>query len=191
MVKLSIVIPYYKTYDLTIRMINGLIPQLTDEVEVILVDDGCNETVLDMYEKDIKVIHLKENGGVSKARNTGIQEAQGKYIAFIDSDDMITMDYVEQLLKVIDERTEDIIIFNWLDTTLNSLNVKPTNCAVWKAIYKKDIIPMFNEELRVKEDYFWQKELNKQKLSIYYLNRVLYMYNSNREGSLWWNETNK
>ena len=189
--KLSIIIPYYETFDLTANMINGLIPQLNEDVEVIVVDDGCNEILLDVYKDDIKIIHLKENGGVSKARNTGIEYAKGKYIAFIDSDDMVTMDYVDQLLKVIDERNEDVIVFNWLDITNNTINIKPHNPAIWKAIYKRDIIPRFNEELRVREDYFFNEDLDSKNPSKYYLDRVLYMYNSGREGSLWWNETKK
>ena len=159
MVKLSIIIPYYKTFEMTARLLGGLWEQLTDDVEVIVVDDGCNETFLDMFEYDIKVIHLKENGGVSKARNIGIKEAQGEYIAFIDSDDMVTMDYVEQLLKTIKEHNEDMIIFNWLDITTNEVVIKPQNPAIWKAIYKKDIIPLFDETLRVREDYFFNKAL--------------------------------
>ena len=192
--KLSIIVPYFKTYDLTVRLLNGLIPQLTKDSEVIIVDDGCHEERLNKFmdiNGKVTVIHLEENGGVSKARNTGIKNASGKYVSFIDSDDMITMDYLENLLSVIDNRDEDVIIFNWLDTTNNTISIKPYNCAVWKAIYKKDIIPFFDETLRVREDYFFQKELEKINPSVYYYNRVLYMYNSGREGSLWWNATHK
>lgn len=196
--KLSIVIPYYKTYDLTVRLLNGLIPQLTKDSEIIVVDDGCNQSFdeimlfassLKKYDL-IRIIH-QENGGVSKARNTGIKNASSKYISFIDSDDMVTMDYIGQLLSLIDERQDDIIIFNWLDTTTNDVIKHPQNCAVWKAIYKRDIIPLFDETLRVREDYFFQKELGKKNPSTYYYDRVLYMYNSGREGSLWWNEIHK
>ena len=189
--KLSIIIPYYKTLDYTATMLNGLIPQLFSNVELIVVDDGCNEIVLDVYKDNAKIIHLKENGGVSRARNVGIKEAKGEYIAFIDSDDMITMDYVEQLLKAIEEHKEDVIVFNWLDITTNNVNIRPHNPAIWKAIYKKDIIPLFDENLKVREDYFFNEELDKKNPSKYYLDRVLYMYNSGREGSLWWNETHK
>lgn len=190
--KLSIIIPYYETYDFIIKMLNGLIPQLTDETELIVVDDGCNEKRLDVFiNNKVHIEHLKENGGVSKARNVGIQKALGKYVAFIDSDDMITMDYVEKLLDAIKKHNEDIIIFNWLDITNNNIVLRPSNPAVWKAIYKKDIIPMFDETLRVREDYFFNLELNKKNPSRYYLDRVLYMYNSDREGSLWWHEKHK
>ena len=191
MVKLSIIISYYKTYELTEQLLNVLIPQLNNEVEVIVVDDGCNEKRLDKYARDVNMIHLKENGGVSKVRNTGIKESNGRYVAFIDSDDMITTDYVEELISQIDERQESVIIFNWLDSTNGEINKHPQNPAVWKAIYKKSIIPLFDETLRVREDYFFQKELERRQPSIYYYDKVLYMYNSNREGSLWWNETHK
>lgn len=191
MVKLSIVIPYYETFDYTERLIKELILQKTNDVEILLIDDGCNETRFDKYSKDINVIHLEENGGVSKARNTGIKKATGEYIAFIDSDDMITMDYISQLLNLTKERNEDIITFNWLDTTNNTINTKPNNCSVWKSIYKKEIIPLFDETLRAREDYFFQKDLELKSPSKYYYDRVLYMYYSGREGSLWWNETHK
>lgn len=189
MVKLSILIPYYQTYELTERLIKELITQKTDEVEIIIIDDGCNEKRLDQYDKEIKVIHLEENKGVSYARNTGIKEATGEYVAFIDSDDMIMMDYVSQLIKLINERKEQVIIFNWLDISTNDVIRLPENCAVWKAIYKKELIPLFDESLRVREDYFFQQELEKKDYSKYYFDRVLYIYNSNRQGSLWWNET--
>ena len=189
MVKLSIVIPYYKTYELTNKLLYSLIIQKTDEVEIILIDDGCFEERFDVFE-NIKVIH-QENGGVSVARNKGIELAQGKYIAFIDSDDMVMPDYVERLLNLIDTRDEDIITFNWLDINTNDVVRHPSNPAVWKAIYKKDILPRFDETLRVREDYYFQKELESKNLTKCYYDRVLYMYNSGREGSLWWNETRK
>ena len=134
------------------QLIKSLIPQIKDDVEVLLVDDGCYENRFDIFDgiNNITIIH-QSNGGVSKARNRGIKEVKGKYIAFVDSDDMVTMDYVDRLLELIDTHNEDVMIFNWLDITNNTINIKPTNCAVWKAIYKKDIIPMFDETLKVRE----------------------------------------
>ena len=190
--KLSIVIPYYKTYEMTKQLIKSLISQANDDVEVLVIDDGCEETRLDIFSgiNGINVIH-QENGGVSKARNTGLHYASGKYIAFVDSDDIVMSDYVDRLLELIDTHNEDIIVFNWLDINTNEVNRHPQNCAVWKAIYKKDILPKFDETLRVREDYFFQKELANKNPIVYYYDRVLYIYNSGREGSLWWNETHK
>ena len=59
---LSIIIPYYKTYDETVRLLDVLIPQLK-ETEVILIDDGCHDERLDKYSDKVNVIHSEENGG--------------------------------------------------------------------------------------------------------------------------------
>ena len=192
MVKLSIVIPYYETYKMTKKLIDNLLLQRTKEIEIIIVDDYCKKEFHNYIIKDnVKVIEHETNTGVSKSRNDGIKVASGKYIAFVDSDDMVMPDYVERLLELIDTHNEDIIVFNWVDITNNELNRHPHNPAVWKAIYKKDILPKFDETLRVREDYFYQKELANKNPTIYYYDRVLYIYNSGREGSLWWNETHK
>jgi len=192
MVKLSIVIPYYETYEMTKKILDNLLLQRKDEMEIIIVDDYCKKEFHNFIIKDnVKVIEHETNTGVSKSRNDGIEIAEGKYIAFVDSDDMIMPDYVDRLLELIDTQNEDVMIFNWLDINTNEVNRRPQNCAVWKAIYKKDIIPKFDEKLRVREDYFWQKDLEQRDPSVYYYDRVLYIYNSGREGSLWWNETHK
>ena len=185
-IKLSIIIPYWETYDLTIKILKELLIQKTEDVEIFLIDDGCNENRLDEFDREINIIHLEENHGVSYARNVGIEKASGEYIAFIDSDDMITMDYIERLLNIIEERSEDIIYFNWADFNENAIIRHPQNYAVWKAIYKKEIMPLFDENARFNEDVFFKEELDKKSLSKYYMDRVLYIYNSNREGSQMW-----
>lgn len=188
MVKLSIIIPYYETYELTKRLLDSLIPQSNKEVEIIIVDDGCNEYALNDYLilrkfDNLHIIH-KENGGVSSARNKGLEIAKGKYIAFIDSDDMVMSNYVETLTSLIDNREEDIIYFNWLDINTNDVIRHPENPAVWKAIYKKEILPKFDECYKTKEDYFFNVELEKRNPTKYYYDKVLYIYNSGREDSL-------
>ena len=187
-IKLSIIIPYYETYELTKKLLDSLIPQCNNKVEIILIDDGCNEERLDEYKifncfDNLKLIH-QENGGVSIARNIGLNLAKGKYIAFIDSDDMIMSNYINTLLELINNHEEDIIYFNWLDINTNEVIRHPSNPAVWKAIYKKEILPQFDETLKAKEDYFFNQELDKQKHTKYYYDKVLYIYNSGRENSL-------
>lgn len=189
MVKLSIIIPYYNTFELTCNLIESLKVQLQYGVEIIVIDDGCNEYGLDIYDEDgvITILH-KENGGVSSARNKGIELARGEYIAFVDSDDMVMTNYVDELVSLIDRCNEDIIIFNWLDINKSEVNRYPQNCAVWKAIYKKSILPRFDETLKAREDYYFQLELKKHDYSMLYYDKVLYVYNSGREGSLSWKD---
>lgn len=192
MVKLSIIIPYYKTYELTNKLLKELSIQATDEVEILVYDDGCNETRLDAYDGLNKIcIKHQANMGVAKTRNRGVYEAKGEYIAFIDSDDQITINYIDTLLNAIELYKTDIINFNWLDLNDNVVIRKPDNPAVWKAIYKKEIIVKFREDMEYgSEDFIFQCELNNKiknkEITITYLDKVLYLYNSNREGSLMW-----
>ena len=182
--KLAITIPYYKTYDLTVKLLDKLIPQLTEEVEVFLTDDGCNEKRLDVYKKYIKIKHCKQNKGGAFATNEGIRNTNSKYIALIDSDDMISDDYVDTLLKAIDEYTEDVMIFDWQDMNTRNIVRRPNNYAPWKAIYKREIIPMFREGWIYSYDVPFQEDLVKKNPSIRYLDKILYYYNSNRPGNL-------
>ena len=191
MVKLSIIIPYFETYELTMQLLKELSIQKNDEVEVILIDDYCKNDFKNIEEvlglNEIKLIKHTENMGVAKSRNEGIKLAKGKYIAFIDSDDMITMDYIETLLKAIDTYDTDVINFNWYDMTEHIEYRKPHNPAPWKQIYKKETIQRFREDLLYgREDVAWQEEIISGKYTITYLDKLLYFYNSNREGSLFW-----
>ena len=95
--KLSIIIPYYNAEPYTSDLLEVLDPQITDEVEVIIVDDGSREPFKTDY-KWCKVIRQK-NGGVSRARNVGIEKSHGEYISFIDADDLVSDDYVAQIIK--------------------------------------------------------------------------------------------
>lgn len=185
MLKLSIVIPYYNTYDLTVKLLKQLEIQKTDEVEIILVDDGCNETRFDDY-NFIKVIHNEVNLNAPKSWNIGIKESKGKYIAFIDSDDMIMPYYIEELINAIDSDLADVIKFGWLDINRNHHVPKPTNVAIWKAIYKREICPLFREDWKYRSDVPFQKDLVKIPHTTCLIDKTLYLYNSNREGSLTW-----
>lgn len=193
MVKLSLIIPYFETYELTERLLNGLIAQWNEQVEIIVIDDGCDEDRLDNYQEtynNIKIIHHNKNMGTAKTRNEGIKEAKGQYIGFIDCDDTVTMDYIDTLLKAIKETPTEVINFNWLDLSENQVVRRPCNPAMWKAIYRNDICPLFREDLEWgEEDVDFQREVGEMETT--YLDRVLYIYNSNREGSLYWRKTHR
>lgn len=190
MIKLSIIIPYYNTYEFTYKLLRELQIQVTDEVEVILIDDGCNETRLDQFEF-IKITHLPEHKGASYAWNRGIEQAIGKYIAFIDSDDMIMMNYIEELIKAIDAELADEILFNWIDINRNILICNPQNRGIWKAIYKREITPFFDETYYEKTDVPFQERLEAIPHTKYFLSKILYCYNSERIGSITWNRFHK
>lgn len=188
MLKLSLIIPYYDTYNYTIRLLKELQLQKTDEVEIILVDDGCNETRFDTF-KDFHIIHI-DHRGASAAWNVGIDNATGKYIGFIDSDDMIMMNYIEELIHAINQELADEISFGWIDICRNFIGNAPTR-AIWKAIYKREIVPHFNESLKYHTDNYFQEQLKKIPHTKKHINQILYCYRSIREGSITWKYQHK
>ena len=96
---LSIIIPTYNRNAKVDRILKELSRQITNEVEVIVVDD-CSKIPYKTPFNWVKVINLKENsGGASVPRNIGLDNATGKYIAFIDSDDMIKPNYISKILE--------------------------------------------------------------------------------------------
>lgn len=102
---LSVIVPVYNVEEYVGRCIESILNQTYQNLELILVDDGAKDSsgaICDSYaETDprIRVIH-KENGGLSSARNTGIEQAKGEYITFVDSDDWIEADAYEHLLEL-------------------------------------------------------------------------------------------
>jgi glycosyltransferase involved in cell wall biosynthesis len=113
--KLSIIIPVYRVETTLNRCVESVLNQNLDDFEVILVDDGSPDNCPQMCdawaEKDsrIQVIH-KSNGGLSDARNAGIEKAQGSYITFVDSDDYIAPDTYQPLFAILAYKADVDII---------------------------------------------------------------------------------
>ena len=109
----SVIVPVYKVEKYLSKCLDSIVNQTYKNLEIILVDDGSPDNsgkICDEYaQKDsrIKVIH-KENGGLSSARNAGLDIATGEYIAFADSDDSVHLDFVEKLYRAIKEENADI-----------------------------------------------------------------------------------
>lgn len=115
---ISIIVPIYKVENYLERCIESILNQTYKDIEIILVDDGspdkCGE-ICDNYamrDNRIKVIH-KQNGGLSEARNFGIDIANGEYILFIDSDDFIDKNMCEFLINEAKENDSDIVMCNY------------------------------------------------------------------------------
>ena len=104
MIKLSIIIPVYNTEKYLHRCIESVLRQKKEWLELIIVDDGSNDVCADMCDEygieddNIKVIH-KTNGGLSSARNTGLEVASGEFIAFLDSDDLFDTCFIDDMEK--------------------------------------------------------------------------------------------
>ena len=162
---ISIVVPVYNVEKYLGTCVESILKQTYSNIEVILVDDGstdCSGKMCDHYmgqDERIKVIH-KKNGGLSDARNKGIIQAEGEYITFIDSDDVVSSDYVEYLYNILEENDGDIAICNPVhcypnekivfeqetfkrvykaeDAIVEMLYQKSFLVAAWGKLYKKD-----------------------------------------------------
>ena len=112
MAKLSIVVPVYNVQDYIDECVGSIIYQKENDIEIILVDDGSTDQsgkICDSWMErtsNIKVIH-KENGGLSSARNAGLDYATGEYILFVDSDDRIAEGSLTAILDCIEETRAD------------------------------------------------------------------------------------
>ena len=113
--RLSIVIPYYNVKEYTDELLDVLAPQVNDQVEIILVDDGSPEPYMTKHTW-CKVVR-KENGGCATARNAGLERATGDYVSFLDADDLVPKYFVERLFKKFNEKPYDVIDFSWKSLT--------------------------------------------------------------------------
>lgn len=119
MPEISIIVPVYGVEKYLDKCVNSILNQTFTNFELILVDDGSKDNcplMCEQYkEKDnrVRVIH-KENGGLSDARNAGIEVATGKYIGFVDSDDYISYKMYEALYNAIEKNSADLSMCNFM-----------------------------------------------------------------------------
>lgn len=115
--KISIIVPVYKVEEELERCVQSLVNQTYKNIEIILVDDGspdrcpklCDQYALE--DNRIYVVH-KKNGGLSDARNAGLERATGEYVLYVDSDDYIDVDACERFMSATDVQDVDIVVGN-------------------------------------------------------------------------------
>jgi len=135
--KISIIVPVYNVELYLRKCINSILNQTIENLEVILVNDGSKDgsgDICDEYKKKddrVIVIH-KENGGLSSARNAGLEIATGELIGFIDSDDWIEPDYYEILYNGITQNNSDISVMHLIKVTKHEkIDFKTTEKEGW------------------------------------------------------------
>lgn len=165
--KLSIIIPYYNLKPYTDELLDCLAPQVTDDVEVLVIDDGSKEPYKTKYKWAIVI--RKKNGGVSSARNFGIEKSTGEYITFIDADDLVADDYIKQIIEKIDTEHFDYLEMSWNSLAggaqwsqkLYSINDSLPNPSVCTRAFKRSFIGKhrFNEKKYSTEDDEFKRKL--------------------------------
>lgn len=194
MIKLSIIIPTYNCKEYTDELLTCLDKQVTDEVEVIVIDDGSKEPYKTNYEW-VKLIR-KENGGPATARNAGLDNAHGEYIAFIDGDDLVADNYISALLAKIAEVRFDYCYLSWktlsggwqCDVKLKSIedNFPPFNLCCWNRVYRRDMIGdvRFNKLKLIAEDAEFIRDVKEEGKKKAFIEDYMYFYRSNVSDSI-------
>ena len=192
---LSLIIPTYNNEPYIDELLKRLCPQLTDEVELIVVDDCSKFPFLPPF-PGIKVIRREKNGGVSAARNTGLDAATGEYVAFIDADDLVAENYTETILNKIKTENFDYCYLSWkcfgagwkCDIKLNTIDDKfpPYNMCVWNRVYRRDMIGdvRFNEQKAIAEDAQFIREVKEKGRKKAFVGEFMYFYRTGHSGNL-------
>lgn len=210
---LSVIVPVYNVEKYLRECLDSIVNQTFQDIEVIVVNDGSpdnSQAIIDEYCQrypDMVKGYIKENGGLSDARNYGIERASGEYIAFVDSDDYISRDMFRQMLARARETDSDVvacmIMSVWSDGRYecqrsnlikyigHSISESPEQLLVvksyaWNKIYRRSLFEQTG--LRFPKQYFEDSAVVYNLL--YYANRVeyvpfpLYYYRRERPGAI-------
>lgn len=217
--RFSVIVPAYNVQDYIVSCIDSILKQSFRDYEIILVNDGSTDATFDhcqeLCKKNtcIKLVN-KENGGLSSARNVGINQAEGDYLLFLDGDDFWRDDdFLENLNCIIETNSPDTIIFPYsyyyakdrireyqfnLSEIPSSSNNFSDNLyslidnGIWypsacNKCIRRDIVAINNISFPLNmtsEDVKWCFELSQHIASYYIYNKGVYMYRQNREGSI-------
>ncbi len=170
---LSIIIPVYNGQDTIEKCLDSILVQIPLDSEVIIVDDGSTDRTYDicsqLCEKDRRVLLIRQdNGGVSKARNTGIRAASGKYIMFIDCDDIVEDSYFGSFIRAIECYGDRTIVLSRISTHYiekDLIVIEGSNLETETILNRDRIVDIWDNHL-------WNSPVNKV-----YLREVIIDYN--------------
>lgn len=203
---ISVIVPVYKVESYLDRCVQSVLCQSFPNFELILVDDGspdnCGKICDEYAHKDnrIKVIH-KENGGLSEARNYGIDSATGEWLFFLDSDDWIHPQTLEKLYKAATENNVLVSMCGYSETECESpavdiyekaemwlpkelyLKHRITSTTAWAKLYKTDCFKNIRYPIgKLHEDEFVTYRILFEQEKIAFIDQPYYAYFINYEG---------
>ena len=207
MPNISVIVPVYNTEKFLHCCIDSILAQTFTDFELLLIDDGSKDnssSICDEYaHKDnrVRVFH-KENGGVSSARNLGLDKARGKWISFVDSDDWVENDWLISCVKIL-ESNDYLDVIRWgyvkdyksfslkyvldesclVKSPIDMLNISESSCYygfLVTCLIRKSIIDKlklrFDDSLCYSEDHNFTYSLFPYLKTMYFMNKVFYHY---------------
>lgn len=210
-VTVSVVIPVYNGENFIENCVQSVLHQTFSDLQIIVVDDGSADQTASILEQlshqdsRLQVIH-QENGGVSKARNTGLAAATGEWVLFVDADDMISADYCEAMVQAASNMAVDVLIarphqvgepeYVKLDEkkklfeaclSYDEISFSYNIDAPWGKLFRLSVVRengiVFPEELTRSEDSYFCMDFYRCAAKIGLLNQFGYIH-TEREGSL-------
>ena len=207
MAEVSIIVPVYQVENYIRQCIDSILVQTFTDFELILVDDGSKDKsgqICDEYavlDQRVKVIH-KENGGLSDARNCGMDQAVGNYFMFVDSDDYIEPTMLEYLYKALMNKEADIAVCNFLhffeedrkrDFSTNIQSEVLSGAEIfysrknervygiwtvaWNKLYKRETLGNVRFRFgKYHEDEFWANDIYQMDIKVVTIPECLYYY---------------
>ena len=205
---ISIIIPCYNAEKTIKRCLESVISQTYKNIEIVIINDGSidkTDSIIKKYINDNRIKYYnRSNHGIGKTRNFGIKEATGEYITFLDSDDYLPNDAIDNLYKLAQKNKLDLVVSDYYVDNKNIksekiksfpiTNVKNNpnlifdiNLAPWNKLYKKELIEniKFEENLKYEDAPFVIESIIKAK-RIGKLDKETYYYvvNSNSETTI-------
>lgn len=171
MCKLSIIIPVYNADKYLRKCVESILEQTYRDFEILLIDDGSKDASPQLCDEfagedsRINVIH-KPNGGCSSARNRGIQEASGEYIAFVDADDVLDVEFYEILVSVLEKYNVDISACSFIHEYKCEIIPKKKQKWVKPILFKskREVLVSITAKEKSIEGYVWNKVWRKTAL---------------------------
>lgn len=193
MEKISVIIPVFNDEKRIEKSINSVLNQTYDNLELIVVNDGSTDKTLEKIQKysdkRIKIVTQK-NQGTGQARNKGIKEATGNFICFVDSDDTIDPNFLEEMSKLIKQKNASIVACSYKNNTGNLYELDRAEAfkylialpekipmSVCGKIFKRETIEnIYFDKANHFEDIKFAVEAFARTDKVVYLERILYNY---------------
>lgn len=201
-IKVTVVVPVYNKCDYVESCLLSVLGQQFEGLEVIAVDDGSTDGSGDICDRlaqqhsALRVIHV-ENGGVTAARRIGVEEARGRYVTFVDSDDMVTEGGIKTLFDAIESSDADEVVASYkthrgvtvttgitgfVDTSWmlrELLGSKARFCVLWAVLFRRELLEGCLNAPRVirsGEDILMQIMCLVKRPKVYFITDVVYEY---------------